>query len=79
MRNSHHNAFADYLIENLDLFDLSLISLKYHNFAYIKRNQITPSNFHYLCKYNYFDFVKIIFEENDIDVNIVLKHFLLFK
>ena len=62
----HHISIANYLdkkfIENSLEKSVIIQALKYHNYAFIKENQIDQSFLYYLCKYDYPIFVKTIFE-----------------
>ena len=44
-------------------------SFKYHNYLFFPNKLDNPFNFGYLCKYNYINFVKILFKTKKILVN----------
>ena len=67
----HHNSIAKYLeekyLKNNESKDYSqenllIYSLKYHNYAFIKKSYINQSSLIYLYRYDYPSFVKIILE-----------------
>ena len=71
----HSNDIANYiknayiLINNENVRDIFINSLKYYNFDMVQNELINNSAFVYLCQYNYFYIVDILLKENGIDIN----------
>ncbi|KAK8846925.1 hypothetical protein M9Y10_019494 [Tritrichomonas musculus] len=74
----HHNGIANYFITNYlsekreNNFEIFITSIKYYNFAFVVVDHVRSSLF-YLCRYDYFHIVKMILDENIIDVNYKLR------
>ena len=75
----HFNDMANYIQENYlqdqeeeDGDSISpLVYFKYHNFEFIKPEQINKSIFTKLCKYDYPLFVDVLMKTEDIDINAI--------
>lgn len=68
----HHNDFANYFISNFiqgKNKQISKLSMKYYNIAFIEEIFINKSMLFDLCKYDWLIFVEDILEKNDIDIN----------
>ena len=70
----HHNNFFGYIQDNYfkndseNLSDISIYDLKYYNFGFMEWKYIEKL-FFYLCKYDYYFLVDILFKKKNIDIN----------
>ena len=71
----HHNDVANYFLNNYlqiedeNLNETLIQSLKYYNFFFIKKENINESSFCHLCHYDYFLLVDYLLKSVDVDVN----------
>ena len=71
----HHNDIANYIqdnyLENLNEESKYVVVnvIKYHNFEFIKKEQINEASFNYLCKYDHCTLVSILLSTMNIDIN----------
>ena len=71
----HHNDIANYILdqhllkEKDNTNNVLSNSIKCYNLYFEPNNIINESSFFYLCKYDHYKLVKILLEENDIDIN----------
>lgn len=75
----HHNSIANYIKENWlnESKRQSLFFFKYYNFEFIELIDISMIEFCFLCKYNYYDLVKLLLKDGNLNVNqkIIFKSF----
>ena len=67
----HHNDFANYIQENLMNNSENIVDycFRYYNFGLWPEEMSNHFIFFYLCKYNYFNLVKLFVNEMNIDLN----------
>lgn len=71
----HHKEITNYFINKLtkkfneNSINVSVTSLKYHNYFYFPSNLCNENVFYYLCKYNYINLVKLLLQTKKININ----------
>lgn len=72
----HHNDIKDYFqnyyVNNEDEikpFSIFCQSLKYYNYAYLRKDMINKNAFANFCKYNYYTFAQLVLENSTFDIN----------
>ena len=76
----HHNEIVDYIIDTFlydDAFDVSEISIRYHNYAYFPNDLFQRDTFYYLYQNKYLTLVDLFIEKkkNEIEQEIISIHF----
>lgn len=81
----HHNNLTNYFIENFFKDDadisavISMLALKYYNFAFLKNEIVNESIFYDLCCNDYYPIVEFILKNGNVDINkIVIQKVALF-
>ena len=70
----HHNDIAEYIQSNYlvnenEKEEEVVNGIRYHNFEFIKKEQINEKTFFYLCKYDYYTLVSFLMSTKNIDIN----------
>ena len=80
----HHIDFINYIQNNYFQYkeeysnDTLINCFKYYNFMFLQFDINNENLFFYLCKYDYYLLVLILFKKNDLDINKKIIYILIF-